>query len=125
MHRDMDLVRRILMEIERQSVDSPNIDLRIDGYSGEEISYHVKIMYQAGLIEAIDFSSHDGIAWKPTSLTWEGHEFLDNARNETTWNKAKGILKDKGASASFDVMKDLLLKVATHYVTANLAGLLG
>lgn len=31
-------------------------------------------------------------------LTWEGHEFLDAARNDTTWRKAKDkFLKPAGA----------------------------
>jgi hypothetical protein len=42
-------------------------------------------------------------------LTWEGHEFLDAARNKTMWNRAKTALTTQGAGLSFDVMKALLL----------------
>jgi hypothetical protein len=38
-------------------------------------------------------------------LTWEGHEFLDKAKNEKVWNKAKSIIKEKGISLSLDALK--------------------
>lgn len=113
MQRDMDLVREILRYIENHT-DMGNNPMEIPGYTEEQISYHVKIMHQAGLIEAIDFSSHNGESWAPRCLTWEGHEFLDNANNEKAWNKAKGIVAKNGVSASFDLMKDLLVRLVVE-----------
>lgn len=110
MRRDMDLVKEILLAMEQKTVWGKE-NMEIPEYTDEQISYHLMLMHNAGLIEAIDFSSHDfQIAWKPHRLTMEGHEFLDNARNETAWEKMKAYLKDKGGSASFDVIKGLLTK---------------
>lgn len=119
MQRNMDLVRQILIETEKRSVNSADYDVKIEGYSSEEIRYHVKIMHQAGLVEAVDRSHHGGLIWEPTSLTWEGHEFLDNIRNETVWAKTKSIVKDKGGSASLEIIKALVVKVATHYMMGS------
>jgi hypothetical protein len=45
----------------------------------------------------MDLSSLSGICWKPTRLTYSGHEFLDAARSDTVWQKAKAwALKSTG-----------------------------
>lgn len=107
MKRDMDLVRLILLEIE-QSNDNPQtgICLNIPNYTSEQISYHVTILNEAGLIDARDLSTMgSGSIWRPKRLTWLGHEFLDAARNDSIWNKAK----EKATSMNFELFKELLL----------------
>lgn len=69
-------------------------------------------MADGGLLEASDASSQDDFDWRPISLTWEGHEFLDAARNNTVWRKVLQLVKDKGASVPFEVVKQLLLQGA-------------
>ena len=44
-------------------------------------------------------------------ISWEGHEFLDAARNQSNWNKAKTIIKEKGGSITIDVLKQLLIQL--------------
>ena len=119
MKRDMELVRRVLLEIEQSTNVDDWIDLGIEGYSPEEISYHVKILAEAGLLEAQDLTTNDEFEWKPKSLTWKGHEFLDAARNETVWKKTTDLVKDKGGSIPFEVLKDLLIKVATTFFSVG------
>jgi hypothetical protein len=34
------------------------------------------LLHEAGLIEAIDLGSHDGVYWRPKHLTYAGNEFL-------------------------------------------------
>ena len=53
-----------------------------------------KLLYQAGLIDAENDSGADDFEWIPISLTWQGHEFLDVARNDTVWKKLTGKLKE-------------------------------
>src|SRR4051812_28617180 len=114
MKRNMELVRQILLQTEKSVHVGDEIDLNIEGYSREEIYYHVKILSDAGLLEANNLTTYDGFKWTPKNLTWKGHEFLDAARNETVWKKTTEIVKDKGGSIPFEVLKDLLIKgVAT------------
>jgi DNA-binding transcriptional ArsR family regulator len=122
MKRNMDLVRRILLETEQSKSVNGWIDLSIEGYSPEVISYHVKILAEADLLEAKDLSTRDGFGWQPKSLTWKGHEFLDAARNETVWKKTTDLVKDKGGSVPFEVLKDLLIKFATTFFSAGSSG---
>ena len=44
-------------------------------------------------------------------LTWEGHDFLDNARNTGIWNQVKELIRDKEVkSVSFSILSQLLSK---------------
>jgi len=63
---------------------------------------------EAGLIEA-DISNSADAEYKPKRLTWEGHEFLDAARDNRRWEQAKGAMAQAGGFA-LDVMKQLLIQ---------------
>ena len=41
-------------------------------------------------------------------LTWAGHEFLDNARNDRVWNKVTSTIKNAATTASFEVLVEML-----------------
>ena len=114
MKRDMDLVRKILIATEENEdpFGFDNLDdIGIKGYSDSQISYHVQIMAQANLIEADQATGFGDLNMWPIGLTWEGHEFLDNARDEKRWGKAKGIMVQVG-SFSFDILKAVLIEMA-------------
>ena len=115
MQRNMDLIREILLVIE-ESDETPLgwITFSLPGRSNNEISYHVKLLYEAGLIEAIDASSMgpDGFDWKAKSLTWHGHEFLDAARDNTIWAKVKAKVAAAVGTTSVEVMLELLKQQA-------------
>ena len=113
MRRDMDLIRQILLEIAEKSTNDSALQIKIEGYSENVISYHVEILAQAGLICATDRSQGPiGTRWFPISLTWDGNDFLDAAGNDTTWNKAKSIVKEKAGTVAFDVLKEILSGIA-------------
>jgi hypothetical protein len=118
----MDLVRQIMLEIEK-SHEANGIGMgrvAIDGRSLEEVAYHIMLLNEAGLIEATDCSnSRDGLDWLPNRLTWEGHEFLDNARKDTLWERAKQLAKEKAGTLSFEVLKAILPKLAVAAVTSS------
>ena len=112
MRRDMDLVREILLAIEKNEKDPLGwIDLELPNRSRKEVAYHVMLLHQAGLITAHDVSTMgaDGFDWRPKSLTWQGHEFLEAARNDTIWRKAVGRMVEVTGGVSLDVLKDLLI----------------
>ena len=110
MKRDMDLVREILFAVE-ESDDDPLgwIDLTLPGRSREDVTYHVMILAEAGLIEAQDLSSMSGFDFKPKRLTWLGHEFLDAARSNTLWERAKDETLKQTGGLSLDLLKAALL----------------
>lgn len=110
----MELAREILLRLEAN--EDPNKVLRleneIEGYSEQQIYYHTKLLAQAGLIEAMDASSARRLCWVATSLTMDGHEFLDAIRNDTVWNNTKEVVKEKGGSIPFEILKELAIQTA-------------
>ncbi|MCB0396370.1 MAG: DUF2513 domain-containing protein [Flavobacteriales bacterium] len=111
MQRDIDLIRQILIEVERKKSPMGLLDIEVDNFSKEQISYHVKLLAEAGYLDAKDLITKDGFEWKPVGLTWLGHEFLDAARDNTVWNKAKKSIGSKLASTSIEVIKALLISL--------------
>lgn len=113
MRRDFDLIRKILFAIENdESATGPAwASLEIPDYSQKQVSYHVMLLDEAGLIDAENSNSWDGFKWEPRRLTWQGHEFLDSARDENSWKQAKSKLKEAG-NFSFEVLKTVLIELA-------------
>lgn len=107
MKRDMDLVRKILFEVEKEPYTGVGNEINIPEYSGDDIEYHLMLLEEAGFIEVAPRGMSESL--KPTRLTWEGHEFLDAARDNTRWEKAKGAMSQAGGFA-LDVMKQLLVQ---------------
>jgi hypothetical protein len=108
--RDLDLVRRILLRIEESGEGAGAArftDFVEDGYDFASIHYHVRLLKDAGLIEADELVPGQ---WWPERMTWAGHEFLDVARNEELWNDVKRQVLQGGGSAPFTLVEDLLLK---------------
>ncbi len=118
MRRDMDLVRNILLEIEKHPYDGGWVEISIEGYSTEEITYHLLLLNEAKLVEVYDMSTFGGIDIKPTRLTWDGHEFLDSARDNNRWNKAKNAMSKAGGFV-FEIGKQLLIESLKNELRQN------
>jgi hypothetical protein len=116
MKRDMDLARKILLEVEAYTEIDGWVPLEIEGYSSTEINYHIKLLAQAGLVEAEDASTLGGSSFYVSSLTWEGHEFLDAARDSSRWQKAKDLVAQKGGALTFEILKQVLMEIAKNNI---------
>jgi hypothetical protein len=111
----MDLVRTILMRMESNPAGLAPRDFGIKAFSPEEIGYHAHIMMQEGLIDCYDTINlgNAGPVAVPKSLTWKGHEFLDLARDQDRWNRAKAIVAKVGGapiSVWMKVLTDLMMQ---------------
>jgi hypothetical protein len=116
MHRDMDTVRHLLMWVE--SDHAHEIPATI---LPQELAYHAQLLIDAGLAEGtVHYGAYRGgrvpDKFHIERLTWAGHDFLDAARNDTHWKKAKSKIVETGSSWTFDVLKALL----SHYAKASL-----
>ena len=112
MRRDMDLVREILRQIEAWPEPQGWVEFDMPDRLPDEVSYHVAIMADAGLIQAQDVSNLQMYDWRAKKLTWAGHEFLDDARDDKVWSGAKKRLGAQFASASFEVIRAVLVDIA-------------
>lgn len=114
MKRDLELVKLILEHFENKSDWQGEQVVPIEGYEQKLIDYHIQIMYEAGLLNAEPAVTANGRIYDalPFRLTWQGHEFLDNIKDKSRWDKLKKIIKDKGGSFSFELIKELAVKLA-------------
>lgn len=113
MKRDMELIRKLLLEVEDSEGWAPDT-FEIEGYSDEQIGYHCHLLVQSGLAEGSDTTTSGSSAPSAmlTTLTWEGHEFIEAARDEKRWKKAMGLAASKGGAVSTEILKALLVSLA-------------
>jgi len=65
----------------------------------------MKLLYDAGLIKALVANVWEQDAeFLQINLTWAGQDFLDAAKDDTLWKKAKETVIKPGASFTFDVL---------------------
>ena len=106
MERNWEIVRKILIQLEQLGDTRSSLDPdQVTGFDPETVIYHMKIMDEAGLIEARCTRSTSGLYCFAVRLTWAGHEFLDGIRDQQLWNRVKATVREKGLSLSFDVIK--------------------
>ena len=115
MKRDVDLIRQIILQAE-QANEKINVGakFKVKGYDDILVAKHIELLVEAGLLKArLTRTDTDGVVGAYVErLTWDGHEFLDAARNESVWNKAKVTIKEKVGTVSFEVLKTLLIKIS-------------
>ncbi|MEL7654297.1 MAG: DUF2513 domain-containing protein [Bacillota bacterium] len=118
MERNMDLIRDILFEIEKQYVDVALINLKVKDYDFKEVAYHCKILYDAGLVSHYkgQYGSNELYLFSVGSLTWEGHEFLDKIKSDTVWKQTKETIVKKGLPWALDVVKSVVSAIVEGMV---------
>ncbi len=117
MRLDPEFARTLLQKIGELPFDGSFHTVKIEGHSEEKTTYHIMMLYQAGLIEATDLSSLDGVSWKPKWLTYAGNEFLAAAESDTVWNKAKSIVWTSTRTVTLEGLKiafPLAVKALLH-----------
>jgi Hypothetical protein (DUF2513) len=99
MKRNMDLVRDILLAVERG-------ETYFTGGDEKEVSAHVKMLEEGGLI--------NGFGRNVWSLTWNGYNLLDAMRDESLWKKAKSALMREGMSWTIELLKSWVTDQLKH-----------
>lgn len=113
MKRDMDLVRKILLQVEATEPER-KIEIDIPDHEDGEIGLHVELMIENGLIKGLTAPSSSGpahriLAYSIERMTWEGHDFMDAARSDSIWEKAKKKCLEATGGLAFDVLKACLI----------------
>jgi hypothetical protein len=108
MKLDKDLVREILLQVEASPDPMAMVEITAPDHSQEEIAYHVQILDEGGLLEALDLTTMADYDWRPRRLTYNGHEYLDTIRDPEAWRFTKETAKNAGVAgikALFDIGK--------------------
>jgi hypothetical protein len=102
--RDMDLVRKMLLEAEKSDEryfdigtwDWTDHDMRereLVTKLGDVEVFHLDLLEQGGLIKKSICEHSDVQMWE---ITWQGYEFLDAVRSNSIWNKLKKEAEKRG-----------------------------
>lgn len=92
--------------------------MAFDGYSPEQIAYHLTLITEAGLLVDHGQMSDGSIVFE--RLTVAGHDFVDSVRSPEVWAKTK-----KGAEAAGGFTVDLLKDLAKGFVKKQIEDLTG
>ena len=115
MERNWNLCREILLKVEALHVPGEpwiqNFDLGPDR-SEAEISEHVYLLDQAGLIEAKNLSSSSKYSMIPIRLTWNGHEFVSKSKDKNNWKLVLAFVLRRTGAVSFDLILQKLSDLA-------------
>lgn len=119
MKRDMELVRRILIETER--ADAPYDAACFLG--GEhatlaDIAYHVELMVHHGLLDADTCRDMNGnpISCEIVALTWDGCDYLEAVRNDRVWKKTVDAIKKAVGSTTLALVKDVAVAISKQEI---------
>ena len=141
----MDIVRRILLEIE--GTDKCVIDLgeigtksvtRLNRPSNMfRLGYELKergIVLDSELTELLKSKTYnygllvnegwivEANEWRIQSLSWEAHDFLDSTREDSRWDRVKKYVKNRGEDASvmpFSTLKAIAEKLLTDLMVGG------
>jgi hypothetical protein len=129
MKREPDLIREILLKVEAYpKASGPDYNYwfssPIGNYSWEHVSYHVLILDEGGFLIAHNEQTTDEDQqlqdnWIPVRLTWQGHEFLDAARDANRWRLVKKAMGHTGGfvvGVAQQVLVELVKAQATKYL---------
>ncbi|HCX0779109.1 TPA: DUF2513 domain-containing protein [Staphylococcus aureus] len=109
-----DCVRLLLLEIEsNKKIGEPltrhnfNDNIIFDKYDFETVMYSLLKLEEAKFICCdLKFIEDRVVSWIIDDITWSGHEFLDNIRDNKTWNEVKRVV-NKTSSMSLNLMGKL------------------
>lgn len=118
MQRDIDLLRQLLLDIERRgttcAIDTLRADSRHD--SDERVRYHLRLLTDAGLLKEAGQTA----AGSPcVRLTHEGQEFIELARGDARWREAKAAVLASTGGVPLSVVRSLLARWAWRSVVRN------
>ncbi|MEG0015771.1 MAG: DUF2513 domain-containing protein [Raoultibacter sp.] len=121
MKRDMELVRRILIDL-ADSRHPLNASIFVtDRVSFEDVCYHYRIMSEGGLIKAsVSYADNEPYIAIASELTWDGNEFLAAVKSDTVWAKVKTRIAKATGDTTLDVMKALAVKIGGDIILAGL-----
>jgi len=124
MKRDMNLIRDILLAVERNPSPTEMMqELEVPGFNDDDVHYHVELLAKSGMLTAHERQAIGLYAWHPIALTWEGHDFLDAVRDPDVWAKTqKGAEAAKGFTVDLlkDLAKGLIKKQIEEYTDVKL-----
>lgn len=116
-------VRDVLLMIESE-LDYGHIlesdSFRVKSYSSSEITYTLDKLIEAKFVNGEILRNISGEASAfAESLTWDGHKFLDNIRDDGVWKETKSIIS-KLSSVSIGIISTVSSQVITNLINKHM-----
>lgn len=124
MKLNQDCIRDLLLYLE-ENLSYQNIvtinNMSLKNYSTSNLVYTADKLIEAGYLDCIKSRSMDEEC--PTiiakSITYAGHQFLDNIRDDTVFAKTKSVLSGL-KSVSVEIISETASKVITNMINQQL-----
>lgn len=123
MRLDIDCVRNVLYTVENHTDGINFFELNETNYKNYHllteynfiiVRYHVKQLINGGFISEAGAVGNQILI---IDLTWNGHQFIENIRNDNNWNKIKNIAK-KAGSFSISLLAEIAAQVVAQVALA-------
>lgn len=118
MRRDSDLIRAILLVIEKDDRCEVLRLPDIDGHAEEAVHFHVRLLIERGFLKTYLPDRTARQPWLCIRLTWEGYDFLDAIRDPVVWRSVK---RSAGKIGSWSI--ETLAAIAKAIILAKVEGL--
>jgi hypothetical protein len=118
MKRDLDLIRLLLLEIEKKEEAFSNLDLSVPGYTSDEIDYNLGQIIASRYVDVSALSTplNGPRICHIRALTPAGHDYLDAVRKSKVWAVIKDRIAHAGVGISVEVIKELSVKIAKEHL---------
>ena len=122
MKLNADCVRDIMLYLEKNLelvsyIDSSEINIK---YYLEDIKYTCSKLIEANYLNGEVKVGLDGnMSVYISSITWNGHQFLDNIRSSTVWNKTKETAVKLG-SVSISFLSNIAAQVIANVISGKI-----
>ncbi len=126
MQLNHDCVRDILLAVEAKKLGKtfsyPQLCRALPKYDHDDIWYCCLKSNEAGFVDIntiSTLSSNIPEVYQINELTYLGHEFLDDIRPDTVWEKTKSIAATTG-TASLHALKEIAINVVSSIIQNSL-----
>ena len=124
MRLNADCVRGVLLEMEKipygQSLRPKALYSALKTFSEDDINYSIIKLKEVGYIDAVISESDDGSIFRfvVNDITWDGHQFLNNIRESSVWEKAKEKCSKIG-SLAIPILSDAASAILSSALTSQ------
>lgn len=119
-----DCIRSILLFIEEtQTISQKGYPNRIsdnvlfehlsESYAVEELIYNTRKLYEGGYLDLLEIKATSGYSFDIMDITFIGHQYLANIKDESIWNQVKERLKLTSSTVSLSLISSLSSKIAS------------
>lgn len=127
MKLNQDCVRAVLLELEEKLTF--NADLYffqikqlecVQKYNEDSVIYSILKLIEADYLSGAPLYAGDGLAdLTVSSLTWDGHLFLDTIRDNKVWTETKSVVS-KFSSVSVSLMSTIASSILNELIKKQL-----